>query len=106
MAAVWSRTLYRLRPGVDAQRMYGGVEGEGSLCTDTCMCYLKVQCELIDCTRFSTLAKLLRVTAQVLRAVEKFCKKKRERTNSYHRTDIRSRVTLDEGCSALDDSGT
>ena len=36
---------------------------------------------MIDCRRFSTLAKLLRVTAQVLRAVELFSKK-RKQTNT------------------------
>ena len=98
--------MCRLKRGVDAQRMYGGVEGEGCLRTDTCKCCLKVQCELIDCKRFSTLAKFLRVTAQVLRAVEKFSQKKRKQTNTVTTEQISEAVTLDKGCSALYDSRT
>ena len=38
--------------------------------------------ELINCKGFNTLAKLLRVTAQVLRAIEKFSKKEEKQSNT------------------------
>ena len=38
--------------------------------------------ELIDCKRFSSLSKLLRVTAQVLRAIEKFKKQRNQQSDA------------------------